>query len=131
MPFTPNLMQLVLGRLVKWGGELIMVTPGLLDQNWFPEILRLATEPSRSFQSFKWFLWNAAVSEPIPKVMRDIKLISWKLSSKSAPGMELQKKLQEKLQAPGPRVPERTTNECLITGVLSTVRKSPPDLKLV
>ena len=55
--FLPNLIQLVLGRPVEWGGDLIMMTTFWPDQSWFPEIMRLP-EPSRRFQSSDWLLWN-------------------------------------------------------------------------
>ena len=101
------------------------------DHSWFQEIMRLATEPPRRLQPSEWFPWNATMREPIPKVMMDIKLIAWKLSSKSAPGMESQKKLKEILQTSELRVPERTTNKCLNSGVLSVIRKGYPHLKFV
>ena len=39
-----------------------------------PDIMRPAIEPSRRFQPLEWLLWNEALGEVIPKVMRDIKL---------------------------------------------------------
>ena len=45
----PNRIQLVLGRLLEWEGELIMVTPFWPDKSWFPQIMGLATEPPRRF----------------------------------------------------------------------------------
>ena len=87
--WPPNIIQLVLGRLVKWGEE-VMVMPCWLDQSWFPEMMSLVTESPRRFQPSKWLLCNAARREAIPMIMRDIKLIAWKLSSHSIPGVELQ-----------------------------------------
>ena len=66
MPFhPPNIIQLAPERLVKW--ELITVTPSWPDRSWFPEIKRLATEPTRRFQPLEWLLWNAASGEAAPK----------------------------------------------------------------
>ena len=63
--------------------------------------------------------------------MRDNKLIIWKFSSQSVPAIELQKRLQGKSQTPGPGVPEIFTSGCLITGILSTIRKGSQHLKFV
>ena len=46
---SPNIIQMALGRLVRWKRDLIMITPFWLDQSWFPEIICLAVELPRMF----------------------------------------------------------------------------------
>ena len=92
----PNIIQLVIGRLVKWGGKLIMITPFWIDHSWFPYIMRLTTEPPRRLQPPEWLLLNATAGEAILKVMREIKLTAWKLLSQSVSGIELWMKQQKK-----------------------------------
>ena len=71
MSFHPlNLIQLVLDRLVKWRGELIIVMPWWSNQSWFPKIMRLAIEPPRRLQASEWLLWNATIGMANPTVMR-------------------------------------------------------------
>ena len=67
---SPNIMQMSLGRLVRWGGDQITITPFWQDQSWFPEVMYLAMEPPRRLRPSQWLLWNATTNEAIPKVMK-------------------------------------------------------------
>ena len=76
----PNIIEIVLGRLIRFGGDLIMITPFWPDQTWFPEIMHLVTEPPRHFPPSLWLIWNATTKGAIPKVMKSIQLPVWKLT---------------------------------------------------
>ena len=54
----PNIIQMALGRPVRWEGDLIMNTPFWPHQSWFPEIMHLVIEPSRRFRPLQWLLWR-------------------------------------------------------------------------
>ena len=112
----PNIIQLVLGRVVKWG-DLIMITPFWPDQKWFPEVICLAIEPQRWFRPSQWLLWNANTRDAIPKVMKNIQLTTWRLTLPSVPGKAKEKKLPGRSLTPGQKKPSRTTNRYLSIGV--------------
>ena len=120
---SPNIIHLVLGRLLKWGRKIIMFTPFWLDHSWFPEIMKMAAEPPRRFQPSEWLVWNAATRKAIPKVMGDIKMIDCleghiAICTRNWIAWELQKK-------------KKITNECFNAGILSTIRKGYTHLKFV
>ena len=48
---SPNIIQLVLGRLLRLGGDQIIITPFCPDQDWFPEIMCPAIEPTEKVQA--------------------------------------------------------------------------------
>ena len=84
----PNIIEMALDSLLKWGGDLIMITPFWPDQSWFQEIICLAIEPPRRFRPSQWLLWNARTQEMIPKVMKSIQLTVWRLTLPSMPREE-------------------------------------------
>ena len=125
----PNIIQMALGRLVKWGGDLMIITSFCPDESWFPEIIHLVTKPPRHFWPSQWLIWNARTREATQKVMKSIQLTAWRLTSPSVPGMVSEKKLPGKSLTPGQKETNRTTS--LSSGVLSTRRGGYQSLKFM
>ena len=118
----------ILGRLVRWWGDLIMITPFWPDQSWFPEIMHLGTEVPRHFWPSCWLLWNATIREAIPRVKKST---AWRLTSPSVSRMASEKKLPGRSLTPRQKEPSRTTGRCFNSGVLYVIRWGYHSLKFV
>ena len=121
---APNFIQLVLSRLIRWGGDLIMITPFWTDQSWFLEIMHLVTEPPWNYLPSQCLLHNATTREAPQQVMKIIQLTTWRVTLPCVPGMASEKKLPGQWLTPGQREPSRTTTGCLNSGVLSAIRRA-------
>ena len=124
-PFT------FMGRLIRWGENLIMITPFWQDQSLFPDTMCLVIELMKRFRPLHWLLWNASSREAFSKVMKGNQLTSWRLTSPIVPEVASERKLPGKLLTPGQKVPNRTTSTCLNSGVLSVIRGSYHSLRFV
>ena len=86
------------------------------------------TEPPRRFQPSEWLLRNTAIGQAIPRVMRDITLITWKILSQHVQEHNCRRDWKEN-HTNGLMVPDRITSEGLHKGVFSIIRKGYPHLK--
>ena len=127
----PPIISLVLANYEKQGGELVMITPYWPDQPWFAELIQLSMEPPRRFKPVDYLLQNATTGELIPRIMREIKLTAWRLSSASAPERVWQNLHPENCKMPGHSTQRKVTTKLLKNGVLSAVEKGYQTFRFV
>ena len=100
----------------------------------FKLIPRDNTSGNRAIWWFRtWWLklWNAVTREAILTALKDIILTVWWLTSPPVSRDVSQRKLGEKSLTIAQRVPNRTTNWCMSSGVLSTIEKGYQYLKFM